>query len=183
MKATRASDILQVARARWAALAAREQTLVLAAGAVVGFALLWWLLVAPAWQTLRDAPVRHAQLDTQLQHMRALQAEAAQLQAAPRAQAGNSLRALQSSLTPLGPGAQLSTAGDRVTVTLRGAPAEALAQWLAEARTNAHALPVDLRLVRSTAAAPNASGTATPPPAVTGSPRWDGTIVLSLPPA
>ena len=35
-------------RARWQALAPREQTLVLAAAGVVGLALLWWVALAPA---------------------------------------------------------------------------------------------------------------------------------------
>ena len=35
-------------RTHWASLAPREQTLVLAAATVLGLALLWWLLLAPA---------------------------------------------------------------------------------------------------------------------------------------
>ncbi|EER57544.1 conserved hypothetical protein, partial [Acidovorax delafieldii 2AN] len=34
--------------ARWKALAPREQQLVLAAGALVALALLWWVALAPA---------------------------------------------------------------------------------------------------------------------------------------
>jgi general secretion pathway protein M len=51
---------------------------------------------------------------------------------------------------------------DRVTVTLKAAPAGALAQWLATVRQNAHTAPVEARLVR------NPAGT------------WDGTLVLNL---
>ena len=65
--------------ARWQALAPREQTLVLAAGGLVLLALLWWLALAPALQTLRTAPARHAALDQQVQRMQPLQAEAQQL--------------------------------------------------------------------------------------------------------
>ena len=72
-------------RARWQTLAPREQNLVRAAVALVVLALLWWLALAPALQTLRTAPARHATLDAQLQRMQALQAEAQQLQGAPRA--------------------------------------------------------------------------------------------------
>ena len=71
-------------RSRWQALAAREQTLVLAAAALVAVALLWWVAVAPALATLRTAPARHAELDAQLQRMQSLRAEAQQLQSAPR---------------------------------------------------------------------------------------------------
>ena len=39
-------------RTHWASLAAREQTLVLSAAAVLGLALLWWLLLAPVFEAL-----------------------------------------------------------------------------------------------------------------------------------
>jgi general secretion pathway protein M len=106
-------------RTHWATLAPREQALVLAAATVVGLAVLWWLLLAPALHTLREAPARHAALDAQLQRMHALQAEALQLKDAPRAQGGEALRTLRGALTQqLGAAAQLSVAGDRATVTL-----------------------------------------------------------------
>jgi general secretion pathway protein M len=179
-------------RARWQALAPREQTLVLAASAIVAFALLWWLAVAPALSTLRTAPARHAALDAQLQTMLALQAEAQQLQSAPRATSGDVVGALRAALTQrLGSTAQLNVAGDRATVTLKGAPADALAQWLAQARSNARAAPVEARLARSgaaPAAAPPPLGGLPPPggmaPDVASAmPRWDGTLVLVLPSA
>ena len=74
---------------RWKALAPREQNLVLAASAIVALALLWWVALAPALKTLRTAPARHAALDAQLQRMQSLQAEALQLQAAPRGTPGS----------------------------------------------------------------------------------------------
>ncbi|WP_225981021.1 type II secretion system protein GspM, partial [Paracidovorax avenae] len=58
-------------RARWKTLAPREQSLVLAAGTVVAVALLWWVALAPALRTLREAPAQHAALDAQLQRMQA----------------------------------------------------------------------------------------------------------------
>src|SRR3989344_959783 len=138
-------------RARWQALAPREQTLVLAAGGLVAFALLWWLAAAPALSTLRAAPARHAALTQRL---------------------GNT--------------AQLNVVGARATVTLKGAPADALAQWLAQARSNARAAPVEARLTRSAApagSAPNAPAPVKLGNAATAMPRWDGTLVLALPPA
>ena len=172
---------LKALQARWQALAPREQTLVLAAGALVALALLWWLALSPALATLRTAPARHTELDRQLQHMHALQAEAQMLQAAPRgAPGGDAVGALRASLAQrLGPAAQLNVAGDRATVTLKGAPAEALAQWLAQARSNLRTAPMEARLVRT--GAPNAPTGA--PPADAALPRWDGTLVLALPPA
>lgn len=171
-------------RDRWQALAPREQTLVLAAGGLIALALVWWVAVAPALSTLRTAPARHAALDTQLQHMQGLQAEAQQLQSAPRTSTGDAVGALRTALSQrLGNTAQLNVVGDRATVTLKGAPADALGQWLAQARSNARATPVEARLARSAPAAPP-PGTAAP--AVLGAPasampRWDGTLVLALP--
>ena len=163
---------------RWNSLLPREKTLVQVTAAVIGVALLWWLAVAPALQTLRTANTRHQALDTQLQQMKRLQAQAQQLQTQPKIGADESLRALEASVKQrLGTGGQLNVAGDRATVTLKAVPAEAIAPWLAQVRTNARALPVEARLVRNTTAAAAKPGEAnTPPPA-----RWDGTVVLTLP--
>lgn len=169
---------------RWRALAPREQNLVLAATALVAAALLWWLAIAPALATLRDAPARHAALDSQLQQMQRLQTEAQQLQSAPKTGPGDAVGALRTALTQqLGKTAQLNVVGDRATVTLKGAPAETLAQWLAQARSNARTTPLEARLTRSAAAPTSAN---TPLPVTLGNPsiappRWDGTVVLALP--
>ena len=169
---------------RWRALAPREQNLVLAAGAVVALALLWWLAIAPAMATLRAAPARHAALDAQIQHMLRLQTEAQQLQSAPKTGPGDAVGALRAALTQqLGKTAQLNVADDRATITLKGAPADALAQWLAQARSNARTTPLEARLTRS-AAAPAPANTSQP--VALGNPtmapaRWDGTVVLALP--
>lgn len=154
-------------RTHWDALAPREQTLAIAAAAVIALALLWWVLLAPALQTLRNSAAHHAELDAQLQHMQALQAEALQLKDAPRDRGGDALRALRDSATQqLGAAAQLAVAGDRVTVTLKAVPAGSLAQWLTQARSAAHAMPIEAKLARS--------GNQSPA-------RWDGTLVLALP--
>jgi len=171
-------------QARWQALAPREQNLLLAAGALVAAALLWWLALAPALQTLRGAGPRHAALDAQLQRMQALQAEAVQLQALPRANPDEAQRALQASVTEtLGASARLALAGDRATLTLRGTPADALAAWLAQARANARAVPQEMHLVRAQPAESRAARTTPQPerPQATTPVRWDGTIVLALP--
>jgi general secretion pathway protein M len=57
----------------------------------------------------------------------------------------------------------MTVVGDRVTVALKAMSADNLAQWLAQVRLNARALPGEARLTR------NAAGT------------WDGTLVLTLP--
>ena len=117
----------------------------------------------------------------------AVQAEAQQLQATPATSPGDAVGALRTALTQrLGNTAQLNMAGDRATVTLKGASADALAQWLAQARSNARATPLEARLTRS--AAPAAAAPTGNAPVTLGStpvamPRWDGTVVLALPAA
>lgn len=159
-------------RARWQALAPREQHLLRAAAVLVAAALLWWLALGPALATLRSAPARHASLDAQLQQMQALQTQAQQLQDAPRADPDSALRALQASVTEhLGASARLAVAGDRATLTLQGVPANALATWLVQARSNAKSVPQEVHLVRSAA-----------DPTAPQRTRWDGQLVLALPP-
>ncbi|NMM78204.1 general secretion pathway protein GspM [Acidovorax sp. SRB_14] len=172
-------------RTRWQALAPRERRLVRAASAAIALALLWWVGIAPALQTQRTAPARHAELDAELQRMQALQAEAQQLQGTPRADPDNARRALESAVTEhLGGSARLSLSGDQATVTLKGTPADALAPWLAQVRSNAHAVPQEVHLVRSGAAAAEGRRTTalSDLPAAAPAPLWDGTLVLALPP-
>ncbi len=160
-------------RTHWQQLALRERQLLQTAAIVVAVALLWWLALAPALDTLRKAPARHADLDAQWQTMQALQAEAQQLQNAPRLPTDAAVRALQTSVTEqLGKSARLSITGDRATLTLQATPASALAAWLAQARANAHAIAQEARLVRNTNSSTDINA---------NSVRWDGTVVLALP--
>jgi general secretion pathway protein M len=152
-------------RARWAGLAPREQALVAGAAALVAFALLWWLAIGPALSTLRSAESEHRALDAQLQQMRRLQAQARAMQAQPKLSQDEALRQLEAAIRQqLGVSARYAIGGDRVTITLTNAPAQALAQWLSQVRANARAIPGEARLAR------NAGG------------GWDGSLVLTLPP-
>ena len=174
-------------RAWWAGLEPREQRLASAAVALVLLALLWWVGLAPALRTLSTAPGEHARLDAQLQKMTTLRTQAKALQAQPRASREDSMRALEGSVRPtFGANAQLQPAasGDGVTVALRTVPADALAQWLAQARSNARAVPREAHIARSAQSAPAtpvgaaaAGAKDNEPPAV----RWDGTLVMGLP--
>ena len=153
-------------RERWAGLAAREKLLVAVAIAVVAAALVWLVALGPALSTLRTTEEQHRNLDAQLQHMLGLQAQAKTLQAQPKQNRDEAVRQLELAVRQrLGTAARTQVAGDRVTVTLLGTTADALAQWLTQARVNARALPSEARLVR------NAGG------------LWEGTLVLTLPPA
>lgn len=160
------SGALQRGQAFWSALAVRERLLLGSALAVLLLALLWWVGVAPALTTLRTAESQHRVLDAELQNMRALAAEAASLQAMPRIKPEDGRKALELAVKErLAGTAQLAVAGERATVTLKGTPAEALAEWLAQVRSSARAVPLEARL--SLNAARNG---------------WDGSIVLTLPP-
>jgi general secretion pathway protein M len=131
----------------------------------VAVALVWLVALGPALATLRTAETQHRAADAQLQQMRGLQAQAQALQSQPKQNHDEALRQLEASVRQrLGTTARMSAVGDRVTMTLSATPPEALAQWLTQARVDAHALPSDAHLTR------NAAG------------QWDGTVVLTLPP-
>lgn len=148
----------------WSGLAAREKLLASGAAALVLVALVWWLLIGPALAVLRTSEPQHRALDAQLARMQALQQQARTLQGQPKQGHDESLRALEASVRQrLGTTARTTVAGDRVTLSLTGTPPDALAAWLAEARTNARALPAEARLTRGAAGG------------------WDGTLVLTLP--
>jgi general secretion pathway protein M len=157
---TAAASLRQV----WTRLAVRERRLVALAVAVVVAGLLWGLAVAPALAVLQSAPQRLAQLDGQLQFMQSMVAQARVWQGHAPVPRDAAVRALESALQQRLPGqAQLSRAGDRVTITLSGVPPQALAQWLGQARDAARVSVQQARLTR-------------------GPTGWDGSLVLQLPP-
>ena len=141
--------------------------------------LLVWVLAAvllgiwnvwPALQTGQQAPLQLAKLEAQTQALKAMQVEAKALQNAPRLNAAEARAILQQGTTEwLGNGAKLSADGTLMTLTVTAASAEALAQWLSAARTQAQALPVDAHLQKSSGTSKDAKET------------WRGSIILSLP--
>jgi len=159
-------------RARWQALSPREQRGVSVLGALVGVVLFWAITIAPALNTLRDSDNRRAQIGQQQAHMLALQAQAKALQTRTPLSRDEALRTLQG-LTPNAQ-IQLNVQGDRVAVQLKAVPAPTLANWLAQVRSQAQALPVEAHLTRS-----NTTGTA--PAATSPVVAWDGSVVLRLP--
>ncbi|HXE47996.1 MAG TPA: type II secretion system protein GspM [Ramlibacter sp.] len=153
-----------ILKARWEGLDSREKVWVAAAIALAAAALVWLIALAPALATLRGAEQQHRALDAQLQQMLNLQAQAQALQAQPKQNREEALRLLELSVRErLGTTARSLISGDRVTVTLSGTAPLALAQWLAQARLNARALPSEAHLSR------NSGG------------LWEGTLVLTLP--
>ena len=176
------TTVTRTVAALWAQLvgklAPRERRAVGVAGGVVGAALLWWVAVAPALATLRQAPGQHARLDAELQSLQAMAAQAQTLQAQPKPGRDDTLRALEAATQRLlGADAQLSAQGDQATVNFKTAKAEALAQWLAEVRINARTVPTELRL-SAAAAQPLTANTAAPSVAPSG--VWQGSVVFAL---
>jgi general secretion pathway protein M len=162
------------AQARWQALSPREQRGVSMLGALLGVLLFWSIAIAPALNIVRDSDNRRAQIGQQQAHMLALQNQAQVLQTRTPLSRDEALRNLQSLST--GSQIQLNVQGERVSVQLKAVPAPTLANWLAQARSQAQALPVEAHLTRSNAtAASNASVTANSVVV------WDGNLVLSLP--
>jgi general secretion pathway protein M len=157
----RLSQQLAPLRARWQALAPREQRwVILAAGVLCVFAL-WRIAVQPAWHTLREAPAQIDALDAQLQQMQRLASETRDLRAQPAVSAAQAEAALRASTERLGSDHRLTLQGDRATVQLKGVSGPALSAWLAEVRSAARARPVEVMLVRD----PNG---------------YSGTVVLAL---
>lgn len=143
------SKALAPASSWWRALSQRDRNLATLAGAVLLLFLLWWLVLQPAFSTLRQAPVEMDRLDLQLQTMQRLAAESAELRATPPVNPEQAQAALKAATERLGDKAKISLQGDRAVLTLNGAGTEALRGWLAEARSGARARPLEANLLRS----------------------------------
>jgi general secretion pathway protein M len=152
-------------RARWAALAAREQRGLLLAGTVLGAALVWFITLAPALRSLKTVAQQSVVIGVELEHMQALQARAKALQAQPALAPQESLQALQSAATKLGPVVSLQVAGEQATLTIKKLSAAQLGQWLAP-QTGPGLNPTEAHLKRDTSSA---------------EPVWSGTLVYRLP--
>jgi general secretion pathway protein M len=160
-------ELLAPLRARWQQLAPREQALISTAALLLGIALGWWVLVAPALQVVRQADQQAQALQTQLQTMQTLQAQAQALQGRPALGFDEAVRALErATQETLAGTARLNIVGERATVTLQGSSADALAQWLTQARLNARALPLEAQLQRED----GAQGAV-----------WQGSLIMGLP--
>jgi general secretion pathway protein M len=151
---------------RWHALAPRDRSRLRAIALVAGGLVLWFLLLAPAWHTVQDAPRRHQVLDRQLAKMQRLNTTLVQLREQPRTSPEARVRALAGTLKSLGPGVQLRVTGAQLTLTLQQVPSGALADWLVESRVQTGMEAVQARLTRQGQGA---------------SAVWDGVLVYRLP--
>jgi general secretion pathway protein M len=148
-------------RQSWNALTLRDRRAALLAAAVLGLFLVWTVAVQPAWRTLASAPAELDAVDSQLQAMQRLAAEAGELRATPPLPLDQASAALQAATVRLGDQGKLALQGDRAVLTLTGVGTSALSLWLAEARAGARARPVEATLNR-------------------GPQGYNGTLVLSL---
>jgi general secretion pathway protein M len=133
---------------RWSALGTRERAWVTAAGAVVGAFLLWSIAIQPAWRTTQASPAQLDRLESQVQTMRQLSAEATELRNAPQVSPTQAGAALQAAIQRLGSRAQVVLQGDRATVTVKGLSGNDLSNWLAEVRSSARARATEVQLGR-----------------------------------
>ena len=175
-------------QSRWQGLNARERLLVSVFFGLFGIWLFVSIAISPALRTLNSAQQQRAEVAQQVVQMRALQQRAQELQKTKPLSRDESLRSLQS-ITPTGnPALQMTIQGDRVLVQLRNLSASQLASWLAQARSNAQALPDEVHISRSTSSSVSAStsvnalsGINSTSNSSNATAAWDGQIVLRLP--
>jgi general secretion pathway protein M len=168
---TSSTQLASTVRTWWAQCDAREKALITIAAVLVALALVWLVAVAPALKTLRQFEATRAIQESQLQTVRALQAQAQTLQAQPRLSAAAASQALKAATDKaFGTQADITLSSGSATVNLRNVSPEALAQWLASVRSNAHATPLQARISR------NSTGNAN---SVTAG--WSGSVQLALP--
>jgi general secretion pathway protein M len=175
-------------QARWQGLSARERLLVSVLIGLFGVWLFVSIAISPALRTLNASESQRSEVAQQVVQMRALQQRAQELQKTKPLSRDESLRSLQS-ITPTGnPALQMTIQGDRVLVQLKNLSASQLATWLAQARSNAQALPDEVHISRSTSSSVSAStnvnassginATSNSPNTTTA---WDGQLILRLP--
>ncbi len=175
-------------QSRWQGLNARERLLVSLLLGLFGVWLFVSIAISPALRTLNASETQRAEVAQQVVQMRALQQRAQELQKTKPLSRDESIRSLQS-ITPTGnPALQMTIQGDRVMVQLKNLSASQLATWLAQARSNAQALPDEVHISRSVTSSLNSStslsassgGNATNN-STNATNSWDGQIILRLP--
>ena len=175
-------------QSRWQGLNARERLLVSVFLGLFGVWLFVSIAISPALRTLNASENQRAEVAQQVVQMRALQQRAQELQKTKPLSRDESLRSLQS-ITPAGnPALQMTIQGDRVMVQLKNLSASQLATWLAQARSNAQALPDEVHISRSATSSVSSStsvsalsGVNATSNSTNATTAWDGQIILRLP--
>ena len=116
---------------RWLTLQPRERLGLQVSMALLGLYLLWTLALAPALATLSGPETQRKRLETQLQRMQALSAQASAIRSEARPAPKDWRQELKGSLSGLGQ-AQLIESGGTLQVQLQACDAQALGRWLAE---------------------------------------------------
>jgi general secretion pathway protein M len=175
-------------QSRWQGLNARERLLVSVFLGLFGVWLFVSIAISPALRTLNASESQRAEVAQQVLQMRDLQQRAQELQRTKPLSRDESLRSLQS-ITPTGnPALQMTIQGDRVLVQLKNLSASQLANWLAQARSNAQALPDEVHISRSATSSVSSSSSVSALSGVNANGNtanataaWDGQIILRLP--
>ncbi len=175
-------------QSRWKGLNARERLLVSVLLGLFGVWLFVSIAISPALRTLNASESQRAEVAQQVVQMRALQQRAQELQKTKPLSRDESIRSLQS-ITPAGnPALQMTIQGDRVLVQLKNLSASQLANWLAQARSNAQALPDEVHISRSATSSVSSSTSVSALSGVNANGNtanataaWDGQIILRLP--
>jgi general secretion pathway protein M len=169
----------------WGQRSPRERQLLGLGALVLALATLWSVALAPVWRIWQEAPARQARLDAQSQQMQQLRAQAQSLRKPSPITRAEAQAWLENNLTELGPEARISVQGERVTLSLVAAPAEAMALWLSQARERVQVLPVQAELQQSPTPTSPPKRTITPPESGSAPPTaavlWRGTLVMRLP--
>ena len=139
----------QQARAWWSGRQRRERQALALLAAVLGLFAVWTILVHPAWRSIAEAPAQIDRLDAQLREMQRTAAESQTLRGAAPVPAAQAALALKAATDRLGNRAKLSQRGDRATLTFTGLSPDALRGWLSEARSGAHARPLEMQSQRA----------------------------------
>ncbi len=161
----------------WQNRSSTEKALTFLALLLVILWLLWRVLIGPALSIVLTANVKHAALDVQVQHMKDLQNQARIIQIKPKLGAEQTRLVLESlAQQHFGTAAQVRVTGDQLAVVFRNVPAEAVSQWLLQARLKANALPGEAHLNRN-APLPLAEGSVNN--AAPGA-TWDGAFLMTL---
>jgi general secretion pathway protein M len=153
----------------WAGLPAKDRRALAIASTVLAAFAMWQWGLAPAWRKLQNIPQQLIQARADLQHMQAQAQEAKALQArgneGPNNKAQTAAAVQRITQGTLGASAEVLPLGQGLQVKLSQVPADALAAWLAQIRTQARVVvqEVDIQV----AGEPGA-GT-----------RWNGKVLLA----
>lgn len=134
--------------ARWKALKPRERMVLKALGIILLLTVLVVGRVLPALQTVAETNAKRSQAQSQWAQMQQLQQQAKTLEAAPLVQVRQAEQRLQQLTQAAGSGWKIQIQGGQADLFLQGVSAHALAQWLAQAREQTLALPIEAELTR-----------------------------------